>query len=344
MDFCFSGTLGQEPGSWLSWMLQAIGIPVLLIPLFLLISIGVVLWMVSSGKRGSLDETGGSIHLGDTRAVLATICGLVALGLVLFFSAGSNLLMVMGMKFPLEDQAHADLTGMVLGFAISQLAAVLLGLHALLFVSGASRLARTGGANTVVKIIVGVGGLAIATGGLWITVGSNQFINQLAVIADSTTSLTADEMADAMDSNTGLFGGLSCAVCGVLLVLVALLQVNRQKIPVEPKRGPRAGQGLMALGWWMVLFGGLSACLLIVIAPTGASQTVGVLLAAGENSPHPGEIAAGISTFYFCWLLAGIFLAIWGLGQILSLALIGETTGTGSDLAAVEPAGDLEPA
>jgi cytochrome b561 len=356
MDFYFPVILGQET-SYLQWFFEAVGIGILLIPLLLLISIGMVIWSVKSGNKRSLDEPGGSIRQGGTRAVLATICGLVAVGLLLFFSGLSKLLMVMVVEFPPGKEMRDELSGMATGYGISQVAAVLLGIHALLFVSGASRLARTGRVSTVEKIIMGVGGLLIAIGGLLITVGSSHLISVFNVIAISDVAPNPTDLKEVMfDTHNILIWGLSCLVCGVLLVLVAMFQVARRKLPAEPRTGRLAGQGLMALGSFLVLFGGLSASLLIMNASMAAGSTMEIPLGTGDSIPRPTDLATGISTFYFGWLLAGNFLVIWGLGQVLAVAPIGnpaalsEESGSavqyqGLDLhAETEPAGDVDPA
>ncbi|MFP6752669.1 MAG: hypothetical protein VB855_13400, partial [Pirellulaceae bacterium] len=132
--------------------------------------------------------------------------------------------------------------------------------------------------------------------------------------------------------------------CGVLLVLVAMFQVARRKLPVEPRTGRLAGQGPMALGSFLVLFGGLSVCLLIMNASMAAGSTVEILLGTGDSTPEASHLASGISTFYFSWLLSGIFLALWGFGQVLAVAPIGNPAALSEEPAADEPAGDVEPA
>ena len=349
MDFYFPVILGQETSdfqetSYLSWFFDAVGIGILLIPLLLIISIGMVMWIVKSGNRRSLDEPGGSIRQGGPRAVLAAICGLVAVGLLLFYSGLPKLLLVMTAEFPPGKEMHDKLSGMATGYGISQVAAVLLGIHALLFVSGASRLARTGRVSTAGKIIVGVGGLFIAIGGLLIMVGSSHLLNAFGVIASGQGTPNPTDLEQVMfDTDNILIRGLSCLVCGVLLVLGAMFQVARRKLPAELRTGRLAGQGPMALGSFLVLFGGLSACLLIMNASMAAGSTVEIPLGTGEIA-RPTDLAPGISTFYFSWLLSGIFLTLWGLGQVLAVAPIGNPAALSEEPAADEPAGDVEPA
>ena len=343
MDFSFPVILGQ--GSYLQWFIQAVGIYFLLIPLLLLVSIGMVMWSVKSGNKQSLDEHGGSIHQVGARAVLAAICGLVAVGLLLFFSGLPELLLVMTAEFPPGKEMHDKLSGLATGYGISQVAAVLLGIHALLFVSGASRLARTGRVSTAGKIIVGVGGLFIAIGGIQIMVGSNHLINGFAMIAQGGGAPIVTELEQVMlEPHNILIRGLSCLVCGVLLVHGALFQMARRKLPGEPRTGRLAGQGPMALGSFLVLFGGLSVCLLIMNASMAAGSTVEILLGTGDSTPEASHLASGISTFYFSWLLSGIFLILWGLGQVLAVAPIGNPAALSEELPADEPAGDVEAA
>ncbi|MFP6751711.1 MAG: hypothetical protein VB855_08545, partial [Pirellulaceae bacterium] len=243
MDFHFPVILGQET-SYFQWFFEAVGIGILLIPLLLIISIGMVIWSVKSGNKRSLDEPGGSIRQGGPRAVLATICGLVAVGLLLFFSGLPKLLLVMTVEFPPVKGVRDELSGMATGFGISQVAAVLLGIHALLFVSGASRLARTGRVSTAEKIIVAVGGLAIAIGGVLITLGSSHLISAFNVIATSDGIAKPTNLKQVVfDNHYILIGGVSCLVCGLLLVLVAMFLVARRKLPAELRTGRLAGQG-----------------------------------------------------------------------------------------------------